>query len=303
MSNKTEMTAEELAELAGDNFTPDTNEEAESPADKPDDAGAGLDSAGEQEFDADDLAAVAGDDKPKTVPHKRFNEVNEEAKANRKRVLELEEQLARATGKASANEKTEPKQEAKAYDFDEAEERYTAAVLDGDQAGARQIRAEIRAKERAEADARADAAADKRYAQNKAKEDQARAETEKALAIAKAYEEFPFLNHEGVEPNNDAIEEVIALTNHYVSKGKTISEALTMATSKVGPRYAKAAEEEAPGKPKIDLQKQLERAGKIPAKLEGPGARSMKIDVSKLSRNDIKKLTPEQRAELEGQNV
>lgn len=297
----------------GDDFIPTGDEETTLITDKDDGAkgdavlpDAKDDKSGDDDddqIDADTLAAIAGDDKPKMVPHSRFQEKNDEAKAHRARVLELEEELARAKGTApAAAPKEAPKVDA--YDYDAAEDRYTAAVLDGDATLAKQIRGEIRTRERADARAEAETAADSRYAANKKADDQSRAETERDLAVAKAYAAYPFLDSKSADANPDAIEEVIALAQFYTGNGKTMAEAIATATAKVGPRYVPVADELKPTESaKPDLQKGIDRAAKIPAKAEGIGARGTKIDVSKMSRADLKALSPEDEARLAGDIV
>ena len=294
---------EELDE-SGDNFVPDEDdiviepkgEPAKKPVAKQDP---------DDEIDAEVLAALAGDDKPKTVPHSRFNEVNEEAKAYRKRVLELEEELARSKGAAPTKEEPKTEEAPKSYDFDDAEDRYSAAILDGDQTKAKQIRAEIRREERAEATREAETAADRRYAANKEKDELARATAERDLAVAKAYEAFPFLDSQGSEPNSDAIEEVLALANHYTAKGKSVGESITLAVSKVGPRYKVETPDLEPAAkdPKVDLAKGLSRADRIPARPEGVGARAAKLDVAKMTAKEMAALSPEDEARLSGDIV
>lgn len=288
---------------SGDNFVP--TEDALLIEPKAESAKKGEEGKGkDDEIDPDVLAALAGDEKPKSVPHSRFNEVNEEAKAHRKRVLELEEELARMKGAAPAKEAPKKEEAAKAYNFDDAEDRYSAAILDGDQTKAKQIRAEIRKEERAEATREAETAADRRYAANKEKDDLARVTAERDLAVAKAYAAYPFLDAGGSEPNADAIEEVLALANHYTSKGKSVGESITEAVAKVGPRYTpKADEPPAAADPKPDLAKGLSRADRIPAKPEGVGARAAKFDVSKMTAKELAALSPEDEARLSGDIV
>gem|GEM_PF-5672425 len=250
------------------------------------------------EFSAEALAAIAGDDKPKMVPHSRFQEKNDEAKAHRARVLELEEELARAKG-AAPSEPPKKEETPAAYDFDDAEDRYQAAFLDGDTSKARQIRAEIRAEERKAAKAEAEQAADQRYQANKAADDAKRTKLEFDLALSKAYAAYPFLNVESGDKNQDAIDETLVWHQHFVGKGKTPAEALELAAAKVGPRYADKKPDPA-AQNKIDVQKQLDRAAKIPPKAEGLGARSTKgVDISNMSREEFRKLTPEQRKAFE----
>ena len=250
----------------------------------------------DDDIDADTLKAIAGDEPkpPRTVPHKRFNEVNEEAKELRRQLKELQEQSAK---------KAEPAKQTESYNFDAAEDAYNAAILDGDMTKAKQLRAEIRKNEAAEAEARADARAEKKWQENTAKAEMARAEKEKDAALDEAYEAYPFLDHENEDANIDAIEEALALANLYVSKGKSIGEALRAATKKVGERYAPKAEPAKPEAKGLDLAGQVARAAKVPPQLKGNGAASTKIDVSKLTRQDIKKMSAEEKARLQGDFV
>jgi hypothetical protein len=255
------------------------------------------------EINADTLADIAGSDKPKMVPHSRFNEVNEEAKTHRARVLQLEEELARAKGGASTPAPGKDETKPVPYDYDAAEELYSAAILDGDTAKAKSIRAEIRTNERTQAVREAEEAADRRYTENRQKDDLARAKTERDLAIEKAYVAFPFLDSASADANQDAIDEVLALTNLYTGKGKSVGEALTAAVAKVGPRYAPAVTEKPAITPKPDLQKGIERAAQIPPKGAGLGTRTVSTDVRKMTGAEIKKLSKEEDARLGGDEI
>lgn len=264
-------------------------------------ANAGQEPGKASDIDPETLAAIAGEEKPRMVPHARFNEVNADAKAQRARVQELELALARMEGKAEGALPPKKEDQAKAFDYDDAEEQYSAAILDGDTSKAREIRGQIRARERADAVAEAEAAADRRYAANREKDDLARATTERDLAIAKAYVDYPFLNAESAEADPDAIEEVLALTNLYTSKGKSIGDALSAAAAKIGPRYAPELQQvKAAQVPKPDIAKGLERDSKIPAKAGGLGARASAFDVSKMTSKDLKGLSAEDEARLAG---
>ncbi|MEE3507744.1 hypothetical protein QN399_16020 [Pseudomonas sp. 10C3] len=285
---------------SGDHFEPTADDLAdEATAAAPRDKKPTL----QADIDLETLAVIVGEDKPKMVPHSRFNEVNEEAKAHRARVLELEEQLARANGKAApTTAKDEPKPVE--FDYDAAEELYSAAILDGDTAKAKSIRSDIRASEKAEAIRDAEAAADRRYTANRQKDDVARATTERDLAVAKAYVEYPFLDSASADANQDAIDEVLSLTNLFTSKGKSIGEALAAAVSRIGPRYAPAAEVVKSSAENVpDLRKGIDRARQIPAKATGLGARANTIDVRKLTGADIKKMSKEEDARLSGDEV
>lgn len=294
--------AEEAA-LSGENFTPSDDDAGNEPgavvaAAKPDDKT-------KPDFDPDVLAAIAGEDKPKMVPHQRFHEKNEEAKQHRARVLELEEELARAKGTAPAAA-LKKEDEPTTYDFDEAEDRYQAAFLDGDTTKAKQIRAEIRAEERKSAIAEAEQVADRRYQTNKAADDASRTKLEFDLALSKAYAAYPFLSVESEDKNQDAIDETLVWHQHFVAKGKTPAEALELAAAKIGPRYAPAAAEtdaKLPEPAKPDLGKALSRADRIPPKAEGVGARAQSLNVANMTAKDIKALSSEDEARLAGDVV
>lgn len=294
--------AEEAA-LSGEHFEPSDDDGAETgkaaedtklAAEKPKD-----------DIDPDVLAAIAGEDKPKMIPHARFNEVNEESKARAARIHELELALARMEGSAPAKPKEEPAK-AENFDFDEAEDRYAAALLDGESAKAKEIRREIRAREQEAADKRAEELADRRYKTNKAEDDAKRTKLEFDLELSKAYAAYPFLDATSADSNADAIEEALVWHQSFVAKGKSPADALIAAVAKVGPRYKAAdVEVEKPGAeaPKPDLAKGIARADKIPAKPEGVGTRASTLNVAKMSGKDIKSLAPDEEARLAGDVV
>ncbi|WP_024647741.1 hypothetical protein [Pseudomonas syringae] len=258
----------------------------------------------DKEFDAETLAAIAGDDTPRMVPHSRFNEVNEQSKASRQRVLELEEENARLKGSSSSPAPKAKEEEAPAsFDFDDAEEKYSAAILDGDTSKAKQIRSDIRKQEQAAADARAEAAADRRYAANRKKDDEDRSALEFQLELAKAYAAHPFLDADSSDKDQEAIEETLVWVQHFTGKGESPAKALASAVQKVAPRYAKAQAEPKVPDPKPDLDQGLSRAGKIPAKPAGVGERASVVDVTKMSAKDIKALSAEDEARLAGNFV
>jgi hypothetical protein len=300
--------AEEAA-LSGEDFNPDEGgAEDKAPAASLSDAGndsGATDDGAKIEYDADTLASIVGDEKPTTVPHARFNEVNQGKKAAEARVHELELQLARLNGKAEASApKDEQKQEAAAYDFDVAEANYQDALLDGDKTKANAIRAEIRTHEREAARIEAEAAADRRYSTNKAADDAKRAKLEFDLEVSKAYSAFPFLNGESADANPEAIEEVLVWHQSQMGKGKSPAEAMAAAVARVAPRYAKPDEKEtAAPVVKPDIQKGIDRANKVPSKPNGVGARASTLDVSKMTGKDLKSLSAEDEASLAGDIV
>ena len=258
----------------------------------------------DDEFDGDEHeGGPAEDDEPATkpekksgmVPHARFNEVNEEAKSNRQRVLELEEELARAKGEKPAPEKEPEKPAPAAYDYDAAEDRYAEALLEGDTAAAKVIRREIRAQETADSEQRGREA----FEQSKQQDEQARA-TQSLQAVAKdAYARFPFLNSEGSEPDVDAIEMVLALRNKHIRDGVSPGEALLKAVDKVGPMFG----DEKPLKSTVResvIERNLERDKKIPPREQGVGDRGRNTDVSSMTDEEFDKLSEKELREMRG---
>ena len=287
--------------MPGDDFVP-TGDDAGEVVNPGDVLEEELAPAAAPAISADTLALIAGEEKPKTVPHSRFNEVNEEAKANRARVLVLEEELARAKGATPAPAKEELKPAG--YDFDAAEDRYTTALLDGDPAAAKAIRAEIRAKERAEAIAEAEVVADRRYNTHRAQDDAARTKTEFSTALTEAYTTYPFLDGENPDKNQDAIDETLVWVNAFQAKGQSPAKALASAVAKIGPRFAPVADKSGDlSSIKPNLKQGVDRAAKIPPNVTGIGSRALKVDVNKMTGADIRKLSPEDRARLEGDNL
>jgi hypothetical protein len=287
---------------SGEDFEPTNDDEpeavAEPKAEKPKDAPA--------DISAETLALIAGEDKPATVPHARFNEVNLSKKAAEARVHELELELARLNGKAEASAPKEPaklQETPKEYDFDAAEDRYQEAFLDGDKTNAAAIRTEIRGQERAQAKAEAEAAADLRYNKHREDDDAKRTKLEFDLELSKAYAAYPFLNAEAADANADAIEETLVWTQHFRGKGMTAAEALKAAAAKVGPAHTKKGETPPVETPKPDIQKGIDRANQIPAKAQGVGERANKLDLNKMSDKDFKNLPQEEEDRLSGKNL
>lgn len=297
---------------------PDDDPEVDDPADD-DDGEAEPDKKPpvEEEIDADDLADLAGEDKKKSsmVPHARFNEVNKSWQEERAERLRLEEEVARLRGSTpKAADKPEP--EVPAFDFDDAEKRMMTAQYEGDQDAAMAIRKEIRVAERAELERLADERAERLYTERKAKEDAALAEKQKAqeqtalqAAAAKAVENYPFLDSDSPEANEEAIEEVIALRDHFLSKGQSATDALMKAVGRVGARYAAAPDDE----PVIDkkkatltaeqIQRNLDREKRIPSRDAGVGERANKINYEDLTEEQFDNLPDAEKRKARGDLV
>lgn len=304
---------EEGAEDRGDDVDPDLLPEEDEDLeleedDQDDDQGGGeqdVDQGGDDqddELDEDALAKIAGTGKSATVPHARFNEVNESLKEERKRRLELEEELARARGSVPAKKEEDPP---KSFDYDEAEDRYNQAILEGDADAAKAIRREIRAAERKEIEEAAQQRAEALYQQRAQEAAQRQQQAALPAVLKESYEKFPFLDYQGSAPNMDAIEDVIALRDHYIAKGEPMAKALARAVAKVGPRYAEPVSVDKAPKKGVTLtteqiERNLNRERATPPLTPGVGERGAAFDVANMSEDDYAKLSAEEKKRLRG---
>lgn len=271
---------------------PDAEEEEDSD-DEPDD------------LDPDALAELAGEGKAKSVPHARFNEVNQNLKNERAERLRLEEEVARLRGAAPAP--VEKKDDLKPFDFDAAEDRYMDAVLDGDKDKAKAIRAEIRSEERKALEQEGAKAGKQTVAEELRQRDE-QAELARLQQVAReAVVKHPFFDAGAKDANPEAIEELVAWRDHYIRKGLPPSKALATAVEKVAPRYAKDAERKPtankPSATEEQILKNMDRAKRIPQAPAGVGERGKDIDYSKLSEDEFDALPAEEKKKARGDYV
>lgn len=260
----------------------------------------------EEETDLELLAELAGDGgKAKMVPHARFNEVNETLKQERAERLRLEEELARARGAQPAAPAEKPATP-EAYNFDDAEDRFMDALLDGDKEAAAKIRAEIRAEERKEfAQQSAQSAQQVTDAELKRREAEAEQQVAQKVMSA-AITKYPFLNHESEDADAEAIEDVIARRDLYLKRGMPFAKALATAVEKVAPRYAPQEEEPKPAKRTAtaeQINRNLDREKRIPAAMPGVGERGKDIDYAKLSEDEFDALSEADKRKARGDFV
>lgn len=285
----------------GDDVDPSLTDEDDEPAPEKDDA-----PDQDEGLDPEALAELAGDGgKAKMVPHARFNEVNETLKQERAERLRLEEELARARGAQPAVPAEKPVTP-EAYNFDDAEDRYMEALMEGDKEAALKIRNEIRSEERKQFAAESAQSAQKAADAELKRRD---AETEQGAAqrvLSAAIEKYPFLDHEGDDADADAIEDVIALRDLYLKKGMPFAKALASAVEKVAPRYT--AQDEAPKPVKRtatteQINRNLDREKRIPAAMPGVGERGKDIDYAKLSEDEFDALSEQDKRKARGDFV
>lgn len=334
------LSPEELAKLRGDHHEDDgkgdDDPEDEDPEDDPEgdggdgdgDGGDGGDGKGDDDDDpsAEELEELLGGKKGGSIPYARFKEVNDQGRADRERMLQLEEENARLRGSQPPKKEEE---KPKPYDFDGAEDRYMDAVLDGDKDKAKEIRREIRAEEKKLNEAESRASTDAAIAEERARAAQDR-EAEKVQGVlVAAYEKYPFLDHTKAKTRNmEAIQEVIDLRDAYVMKGMPFSQAVDKAANVIGRAYAPAAKpgddkgKGGDGKGGDDKGKggEMSRAEKRgieqkqknataeerqPERMNGSGQRERlgQIDIEQMSDEQFSKLTKEELSELRGDNV
>lgn len=296
-----ELELELELEDRGDEVNPDL---LDDDLDEEIDAGGG---DGQDDLDPDVLRELAGDEeKPRMIPHARFNEVNESLKAEREARLRLEEELARARGAAPAPEDEPDKEEPAGFDFEEADARLEEAMYEGDSETAKRIRAEIRAAERAEMERLAEEKAEARYRarMEEQRQQQARAELEEAAAQAAA--KYSFLDGNSPDLDEEAVGEVVALRDAYVARGMGLAEALTKAADRVAMLHGYTDDTPVQGRQRLtadQITRNLEREKQIPARDKGVGERANRIDYENLSEEEFDSLSESEKRKARGDFV
>lgn len=286
----------------GDDVDPGLSDEDDEPAATKDN-----EPAVDEDLDLDALAELADGSKEQRIPRSRFNEVNENFKTERAARLRLEEEVARLRGGAQPEATAAKPAAPEAYNFDDAEDRYMEALMEGDKKAALEIRNEIRSEERKQFTAESAQSAHKAADAELKRRD---AETEQSAAqrvLSEAVTKYPFLDHEGDEADADAIEDVIARRDLYLKQGMTFSKALATAVEKVAPRYApqvKApASKDKPTATTEQINRNLEREKRIPAAMPGVGERGKDIDWAALSEDEFDALSDKDKRAARGDFV
>ena len=291
----------------GDEVDPDLSDDDDDlPGDDADADGDGDADADADDFDADDLADLAGeggDKKPSMIPHARFNEVNEALKKERAERLQLEEELARTKGKVpKGDDAGQQQQEPPAFDFKAKRKELRDALYEGNEERAEQLEDEIEAAKAAEFERRAEAKAQQLFESRQAEAEAKRIQAEVQTAATAAMTKYPLLNPEVEGHDPELLEEVIALRDFYIhQKDMSPGEAITKAADKVAGRGA-AAKDDGDGKPsgkklKPDakptteqLRRNDERSRKIPPRDGGLGERASDIDWENLTEEEFENL-------------
>ena len=170
------------------------------------------------------------------IPRARFDEVNAKLHAEREEAARLRAELEALTKKPEPTDNN----------IDTLEDEYFEAMIAGDKAMAKEIRATINTEifNRAQA-ASAETAA--------ATLTQREIQTSFSKAVEQTVSAYPFLDSTKPEANAEAIAEVVEWRDFFIAKGESPAVALQKAAGKVAPLYAAKSE---PTPPAVDTRKQ-----------------------------------------------
>lgn len=159
------------------------------------------------------------------IPRARFDEVNAKLHAEREEAARLRAELEAMTRRPEPTDNN----------IDTLEDEYFEAMIAGDKARAKEIRATINTEifNRAQA-ASAETAA--------ATLTQREIQSSFAKVVEQTVTDYPFLDSTGPEANADAIADVVEWRDFYINKGDTPAAALQKAAAKIAPIYSKAAD-------------------------------------------------------------
>ena len=209
---------------------------------------------------------------------------------------------ARGAGAVQPEAPADAKQDA-GFDFEQADQRYTDALYEGDTEKAQQIRAEIRAAERAEFERLAEEKAEARVMERLARQEQEQARSELEQVAAKITAKYSFLDSDSADADADAIGEVVALRDVYMARGDSPAEALNKAADRIAALNGVTGKPGSPSSNKLtgeQIQRNLEREQKIPPRDRGVGERANRIDYANLSDAEFEKLSDAEKAKARG---
>jgi len=296
------------AEDRGDDFKPVPDDDEKPPVveENP---------AGEKKDEEEVPAGVDEIDKKIQVPKWRFDQESEKRKAIESENALLKSQLEAVQKEQAAPApvpaaKVEEKKDApKTYDFNDAEQRYADALVEGDKALAAQIRREIREADEAFREA-------KQAEQRKVESTRQQLEAEAATIATTMFTEYPFFDANSASANKNAIADLIEKRDRFYRSGVSFPEAVQKAFDWVGPLYAGLAAKPAVTKPKEEVEAAKSKkaaeekgraaaaAGAQPADLKGSSSvGSKKINVSDLTDEEYDNLPAAEKARLRGDNA
>lgn len=230
------------------------------------------------------------------IPKARFDEVNLKRKAAEARLKQLEDELNRLKS---------PQEAAAAFDFDAKEEEYMSAVVDGEFAKAKAIRAEIRQAE--QATLRAEAAKAKTEAVT-----QTQIELDFKSTVVELETKYPAFNSRAEVFDEDATNEVLELHQAYMQMGKypTPSDSLRAAADLIALKHGvlepaqKAAPSAPPAKQVAAAKRKAEVASSQPSiPQSGVPGTPTEAGVGMMSEEEFDALPESKKAELRGDLV
>lgn len=282
MTTETEIEKEDR----GDDFIPEPEEIAETPAEEP--------AAATEEPVTEPITAKADEREP-MIPHARFEELNQRLKLEQASRLELESRLNELARKTEAP-KPPP------FDAGAAEKDYLKAVLEGDIDRASVLMGAIRAHERQQIEAEV-------TVRTRAEIEQARALTALETVAEAAVQQYPFLDPTSPSANPAAIAEVVEWRDYYVvAKGMKPAAALKSAVARVAPAHNKTppAAQTAPNERTLaQRQANAKISAQQPPTLSGVGVgdraqRQARTDPEKLTDAEFAALPAAEKARLRG---
>lgn len=224
-----------------------------------DDEGEG-EGGGDADADADGVGGDEGKDDKKTekkdsglIPRARLNEEirkrKEATEAAAARVAELEAQLKSLTGKQDANKLEE--------EIDNLEEELEAARADGNKDRMKQLRESIRQKNR-------QLVMSEVQGVSKADADQAREEMRAEILIETYETQYPVLNPDSPEFDEELVQMVNELRAGKIASGVPLSLALKSSVETIMKRFKISAADKAPTK-KEEVEQKEDKAEKVRA--------------------------------------
>ena len=280
--------------------------------DESDESGSGdEDESGEEEDESESDDDEDGDDledeeEESTIPRSRLNEVIAQREAEKERSMWLEEQLEKLIEQSSTPKSAVKEERVEVYNFSEAEENYASFLIEGDTSKASALRVAIDAERKKEIVALIkeveDSTTEKATSSSKAEIESAKFDN----LVVKLEGEYAFLDADSDDYNNEAVDTVNALLAGYVAAGKTKSDALKLAVTKVSPMYEekKEVKQSLGNKKKVRARKKAAKASNAQPNVT-TGKRGSKVDpdevnISKMSEKAFNNLTLKERKALRG---
>jgi len=289
----------------------DFDDKDETPEDEEEDLEDEEEDEGEDEDDEeveDDDEDEEDEEEPEVedarIPKARLDEVIAQREDLKSQMQWMQSQIDNLMKGQAAPAPEAPK--APEYDFEAAGEKLMAAVLEDDEASAAKIRAEIRKAQKAEMDHKVEMATHQSIEEATAHTVQSIEDT-KCDALVESYEDdYPFLNMNSSEADDEAIDMVNTLLAGYMAQGKTKSQSLRAAVKRVAPMFK---EEAAPKqvvakdsrRKKAAVKKAVRASKRQPAKGRSSGvADTDTVNYSKMSTKAWKQLSEREKAEARG---